>query len=292
MIIAPEEYIVIQIGFNKAGTTSLANLFSQSNYPSCHGFCSIDNGTNIGPIGRLFFNEYKENKNISLIPNFRYYGDFGVFLQEKQVHDIKFVNPSYHEIINSKHRTWYQVFDELYGNRILYLLNMRDINHWIKSRYFHHWKGHNLIEPAKEAMHFYWKEHTVKDVKILKLWRNLWYQYICNLLKYFKDNNMEQRLLIFDIEQDDINKLILFFNKFDINLNKLFMINDNHNTNKKHPKMYSVWLSRWNDIIERDSTFAVNYTNNDPFDNEYERVVHVCEVIASKNMSVSDYFSL
>ena len=47
-------------------------------------------------------------------------------------------------------------------------------------------------------------------------WKDLWYDYICNTWTYFQDNHMEDRLLIYNLDIDKIDKSTTFFADFDV----------------------------------------------------------------------------
>ena len=104
-------------------------------------------------------------------------------------------------------------------------------------------------------------EYENYQIPILNDWIILWYKYICGVLKYFNDHNLMDRLLVFDVEQDEIDKLIQFFAGFDFDLDATHW--------KKLRPTYPTkkWAKKWEDILLEYPKFRdtekIEYTNID-----------------------------
>ena len=91
------------------------------------------------------------------------------------------------------------------------------------------------------------------------------------------------RLVIFDIEYDKIDKLVEVFAKYDIQLNKKFY---------KHvfetPFADDQLHTEWNQIQFLYPQFAYNAT--DGFDNEWDRIQNVCNKPNTTDNIITDEF--
>ena len=59
------------------------------------------------------------------------------------------------------------------------------------------------------------------NILLLKSWKEEWYQYMCDVLYFFnfERSELSSDLLIFDIEQDDAQKIVDFAAGFGMHLN-------------------------------------------------------------------------
>lgn len=179
------------IGFNKTATRSLHNFFLNNGLKSIHW----DNNNlvkifenNIKNNNKLLTNGKTINKSVNSDCN---YEDAIVFSD--------MTNAS----LNKDAKDYYQLLDSDYPNS-KFILNIRDVNKWIKSRINH---------PGflKKQMNY----HKCSKEEIIIIWRNMYEKYILEVMEYFKDRNND--LCIFDIENDSIEKIISFLNKYSLN---------------------------------------------------------------------------
>ena len=133
------------------------------------------------------------------------------------------------------------------------ILNIRNITHWFKSKY--------LFSPSPRA------HGNDTDIDILNTMKMEWYQYHCRVIKDFQNKNISNNLLIFDIEHDDINKLITFFNSFNLSLNSE---TNQLRINKRR------WSQRmkWNNLIGKYP--QINQSDHDLKSTEIQRILHFC----------------
>ena len=118
------------------------------------------------------------NKNVRITS----YSDFGVYISDDNTKDILFLNDSYKMDKYGTYRTWYELLNNQYNEYDkLYILNIRNVNHWLKSRYLHN----NFVDRAKYAVNKTFNEN-IDDIQVLYRWKALWYKYHCNLLEYFQ----------------------------------------------------------------------------------------------------------
>eukprot|EP01083_Nonionella_stella_P041370 112177_1 len=109
-------FYIFQIGFNKAATRTLAHLFEQNDI---HSFHNKENGV---VLRGSMTKRYKKNEPLLMdfSDTYRYYGDFA----------------SYRLWQHTDAYLW-QLFVTQYPHS-KYILNIRNVNHWLKSRYLHY----------------------------------------------------------------------------------------------------------------------------------------------------------
>ena len=173
-------YKIFVIGFNKTGTRSLYNYFKDNKIPSIHWH----KGKLARVMKKILIKE-TTNERLRRISCFYRYG--GLPRQ------------------NYAHVTFFKEMEQQYPDA-KFILNIRDVENWIKSRNNH--------------------DNYTRDIcKILKMtkeelnekWRNDYKEHIENVISYFSDK--PNKLLVFDIEKDKIDKLNLFS---DLSLNSKF----------------------------------------------------------------------
>lgn len=177
---------VFQIGFNKCGTRSLFHLFKDSGVPSVH----YDGGK----IANSMFRHHKNNRPLIDLryKNIVFFSDMENVLIDK---------PIYVSL------NLYKKLDKQYPNS-KFILNIRDKKNWLKSRSVHK-EGEYLKENAKK--------NGVSEEEMIQIWSQEWDEHIKNVLLYFQ--NKPNKLLVFNIEKNKIDKLIHFFRPY-LKLNK------------------------------------------------------------------------
>lgn len=179
---------VFQIGFNKCGTDSICRLFKSSGYNAAHW--------EKGKLARTI--KYNFNNNIKIltgIENFTCYTDMDSTIDE-------FPNEAF---------KYFKEIDKQYpGSK--FILNIRNIDTWIESRIHHNPFGKNSTKKYSDLFQHHYGLKNIEEVK--EYWKNDWETHIKNVLEYFKDRPDD--LIVFNIETDNIDKLINFFNKFNI----------------------------------------------------------------------------
>ena len=75
------------------------------------------------------------------------------------------------------------------------------------------------IQQKKKYSDLFQEHYSLKNLEEVKeYWINDWETHIKNVLEYFKDRPDD--LIVFNIEIDNIDKLINFFNRFNIKLDE------------------------------------------------------------------------
>ena len=262
-----DKYLIFQIGFNKAGTTSLYQFFKQNGIASIH--FSPPKQEHTQTLSHIMFEQYINNKTIlshQLLCPYQYFGDFDVYIHnEEHGFHIKFLNDSYQF---GKYKHWFQVLNDEYP-KSLYILNIRPIKHWIRSKFTFCWSGcvatHILHQ---KEMHHQFHSH----IEILNGWKQLWYKYICYLIQYFISHSMMDRLIIFDIENDSYDKLMSFFAKYDILLDATVAIYKKKTT--KRGRAQQRQFRKWENITKTHPEFL-----DDEMDkNEYQNIADQCHI--------------
>ncbi len=172
---------VFQIGFNKCGTKSLMDFFVQNGYPSVHW----DNYK-----WDIHFKE-KQSNNQPLCDgadNIVFWSDIG-FVQRQ-----------------------FQIFAEQYPNS-KFIYNIRDVEKWIDSR-DRQYKKH----PKAFSDNFGFTTDNGLDSK--DYWKSEWLYHKKVIEEYFVGEK-SNRLLTFDIEKDNVNKIVEFLPELDFGNMKL-----------------------------------------------------------------------
>lgn len=177
-------YPIFQIGFNKCGTTSLHDFFVKNGYMSYHW----DNGK--------IANTIKENLNSNNI--LKSYSKNSFFCDIECVDELIFA------------QNYFKELSQCYPSA-KFILNTRDKNKWIKSRLLHNnktyvYKNNNIYS---ELLNIKSDESFLAD-----LWSRQWDFHIQKVKNFF---NNSDKLLVFDIEKDNVCKLIDFFKDLDLN---------------------------------------------------------------------------
>jgi hypothetical protein len=175
-------YKIFVIGFNKTGTRTLCNYFKHNNIPSIHW--------DKGRLARRMKKNYERGK-----PLMHGYDKYRVFTDMED-----------YPRQNYAHITFFKEMEQQYPDA-RFILNIRDVKKWITSRNNH--------------------DHYTRDIcKILKVtkeelnekWRKEYRDHKDNVISYFSDK--PNKLVVFDIEKDSIDKINSFFT--DLSLNNKF----------------------------------------------------------------------
>ena len=167
------------IGFNKTGTRTLYHYFRKNSIPSIHW----DNGRLAKQI------KYNYENGIKILTGYENY--------------IVFSDMEDKNNLNYAHVDYFREFDKMHPES-KFILNIRDVEKWIKSRNNH---GNYTEEICK-------KLNVTKEVLNQK-WREDYYNHKKNVINYFSDK--PNKLLIFNIEEDSIQKLNDFFPELQLN---------------------------------------------------------------------------
>lgn len=167
-----------QIGFNRCGTTSLADYFRRGGLRVAD--CKIDSGEFAGEYIALVMKRNTE----SALPLFSGLEEFDC------VTDAEYV--SEHEIEEGFKR-----FDIALAQypQMKFILNVRDIDDWVKSRL-----GFGSYAET------YAKFHDIDASEVVALWRNEWKSHFSRVLDIVPPG----RLLVLDIEKPDMAALSHF----------------------------------------------------------------------------------
>jgi len=177
---------VFFIGFNKTATTSFHKFFESNGYKSFHHSKVLDNEK------KYLGNTIRQNleKNIKLLHTIDAQDVYSDFCFCK--------NNVYFEA--NEH---FNLLDVQYPNSY-FVLQIRNENDWIKSRFNHRPKG---------LEYFYIRTMNALNINETKLevfWRKQRKKLHKKIIKYFKDS---RRFLIFDIDHDKIHKLTGFLQR-------------------------------------------------------------------------------
>jgi len=173
---------IFQIGFNRTATQSLRSLFLMSGFRAAHNVAYNHNLRKIMPIAEsMEINRSNNNKLLFGIENYNYYGDMEtVFLKRKMV------------------LQGYTLFERLdkENENSKFILNIRDVNKWIHSR----------LSFDKSYFKVYQRYYDLTEEEVIFFWVSHYNNHILNVKKYFQDK--PNKLIVFDIDKDKIDKLI------------------------------------------------------------------------------------
>ena len=201
---------IFQIGFNRCGTTTIHHFFEDNGLRSIHwARGSIAAGIEAARIegkpllhyvdgyqvycDMEFMREDHAEGYTSRRPFTKLYENLGEARIEKPIYAFEY----------------FRELDQQYpGSR--FILNTRDIDKWIMSRmnflhlgYFFCMHGDNFHDSQTE---------------LEKCWKNHWHTHLESVREYF--SGRPEALLEFDIEKDDLNKIISFFSNCDLDSSK------------------------------------------------------------------------
>jgi hypothetical protein len=149
--------------------------------------------------GHLALGMYENLKNDKKLlegkyEHYDYYGDMEAFFIKNN-----------EEICFYAHKDHYKLLDQQYPNS-KFILNIRNVDDWLKSRMKLYAKSCVGGDSNQNLIDFLKKYYRTDDLE--GLWRAHWINHIAEASVYFKYTN---RLLIFDIDQDEGKKIIDFF---------------------------------------------------------------------------------
>lgn len=158
---------IIQIGFNKCGTTSIDAFLRKAGFKTIHW--------DHGKIAKTI----KSNVENSL-PPLEGYEEYDC------LSDMEFVTNN--EFIYA-FMDYYQEIDKYYDD-VYFILNIRPYEKWIKSR---------LLHNSGTYLSRFISIRQSDEEGVISFWKNLWDKHLMGVCRYFKNKN---NCLVFDIEND------------------------------------------------------------------------------------------
>lgn len=187
-----------QIGFNKAGSTTLFKFFAKNHILSVHY------GLKNKPIADHMYANFINNRPLVE-------GEFDRFTAYFDMENIYFEKPLYIG------QSFFKELDAQYpGSK--FILNTRNKEAWITSRLRHE-------DPNKHLMYIdvMQTKYDMSREEVIAKWSRDWDEHHAAVLEYFKDR--PQDLLIFDIEKDSPVKIQEFFKDYfdlDVSLYEIY----------------------------------------------------------------------
>ena len=166
------------IGFNKTGTRTLHKYFAWNGIMSIHH--------SRGLLARTIHKNRNKRNMLGKFCIFKVYSDMEDVTEQ-----------------NYAHVTYFKKLDRKYPDS-KFILNIRNVDNWINSRNNH---GTYTQRCCKIL--------NLTKEEINKKWRNDFYNHKNNVIKYFSDK--PNKLLIFDIEKDSVQKINDFFPELQLN---------------------------------------------------------------------------
>ncbi len=189
---------IFQIGFNKCGSCSFMDLFgAYSNQKTIHW----DNGLLAQKIEyNIWSGEYLPLYGYE---EYKVFTDMECFIKQ-QDNSIKHI-----QIF----KDYFDILDINYPDSV-FILNTRNIDNWIKSR-LNHISPHNAIINDSSSKNIKYIDlykqiyNTNSTSDIIDIWTKQWREHHDAVKEYFTRN--PNRLIIYDIEKDNISKLRYYF---------------------------------------------------------------------------------
>lgn len=194
-----KNYIFI-IGFNKCATLTIHTFFIKNNLKSLHWLLD-DNKTQIDDIiinNKNKYNELIKNEHYSSVNLLDGIDAYDVFTDSEEI------------------RKNFKLLEKIYP-KAMFIFNIRDVNKWICSRLNHMEKTY-----TKYLNKVYNTNYTNEE--FIKIWKNDWIEHYNNVINYFA--NKKDKLLIYDNDKDNFNKIINFLPKFNLKYHDIHV----HNT--------------------------------------------------------------
>jgi hypothetical protein len=182
---------IFVIGFNKTGTRTIHRFFDKHNIKSIHW----DQGKIARTIKSNFdLMQNNNNCNVTLLGE---YDKYNVLCDMEDIEQDIYANEVYFKYLalaypNSK-----------------FILNIRNIENWIQSRLKHQ----NKI--LGNYADYLCKKYNLNILQLQEKWRRDFYTHINNVTTFF--STIPNRLVVFDIEKDNVDKLISFLPEYKLN---------------------------------------------------------------------------
>ena len=241
---------IFTIGFQFSGTMAIHSYFRKNRINSYH-YSIDDRGTKKKKMSRealsdcmtrnylhsvdlLSFVDETPCYALFCVEDYEHFSNFGLSSIMNKTDEL--TSQYMLEHIDAKYH-WYYILNEEYPKQFKYILNIRPVYKWLPSRY-------NLLHP--EGILRKVSRYNVNNItQLFTIWVNDWYRYICHCIDYFQ--SFPEQLLIFDIENDDITKLINFIemdNTFNVHLStngwtsKSSQVHTNRNSHQLYRDTY------------------------------------------------------
>lgn len=201
---------IFQIGFNRCGTTTIHRFFEDNGLRSIHwARGSIAAGIEAARI--------EEKPLLHYVDGYQVYCDME-FMREDHAGKYISKRPFIKLYENAKKTRiekpiyafeYFRELDQQYpGSR--FILNTRDIERWIRSRMEFLHSDYNFC-PHGDDVHD-------SHLELENCWRAHWHTHLRSVKEYFSE--WPEKLLEFDIETDGIDKIISFFDEYDLDSTK------------------------------------------------------------------------
>lgn len=183
---------VFFIGFNKTATTAFHRLFTDSGYRSIHHSARFEKKRKyLGDIIRK-----NKKSNLPLLKSIENYDAYSEML---------FCTPSvYYDAIKD-----YKLLHTQYKDGY-FILQTRNLDNWIKSRFNHKRNQNTFYAKAKHAL-------SMDNAQLEEYWRKEYFDHHNEVNNYFSNNS---KFLTFNIDEDNIIKLLHFLKlDYDLKIN-------------------------------------------------------------------------
>eukprot|EP01083_Nonionella_stella_P210696 762520_1 len=245
-------FYIFQIGFNKCATRSFTQFFRQNDIPSCH-YRRQDNRTG-HKLHYDMMQRYSQNTPllVDYYHEFMFYADFQAPSEGSRV------------------LVWQILFEQYPNSK--FILNIRDVHHWLRSRFMHFDEFTcGCFLPDWERVF----DETLSDVDVLNMWTQHWYTHHCGVIEWFEQHKKLHDLLIFDVENDSVNKITQFFNGTDLKLKSEYWehagVTLKMIKKKTSEEQQTNQTDKWNVIVDKYPILLLKDNKT-----EYQRIIDVC----------------
>ena len=173
---------IFVIGFNKTGTSTLHYYFKNNNIPSIHW------GDNNGNLAKRMKKNFDNNKKLlEGVDEYQCYTDMEC--QKPFIY---------------AHIEYFKLLHKQYP-KSKFILNIRDVDNWIKSR---------LKHKSGKYANYIMKKFKLNKQELINKWKNDFKIHVNNVINFFKNKG---NLLIFNIENDKPDIINKFINEYNLN---------------------------------------------------------------------------
>ena len=216
---ASAERRIFILGMNKCGTRSLHKFFRESDLPSIHH----DEGR---LARRIDENVLSGRPPIEGYDEFQVFSDMEVTIDESRPRELILA------------QRYFREFDAAYPGS-LFILNTRNIDNWIVSRFNHGSGAYPKIYLEKLRRRD--NDQSLDMVQLVEAWRADWNELHGSIREYFTDHD---RFLEYHIENDSSEKLVAFLESHSIQLKSKTLPHRGQSDRAKARRSRRRWYSR------------------------------------------------
>ena len=199
---------IFQIGFNRCGTSSFAYFFKKNGFRASHW----QNGT----VAAYIELARRENKPLlTYVDRYQVYTDMELMDLSRLSKKMFNRRPIARLLKTLDHERelqpvyayrYFKLLDQQYpGSK--FILNLRDVDKWVSSRF--------RFNKARYRSCLHGDHFHATEEELARCWKDDWNEHVEAVKGHFAERPGD--LLVFDIEKDNVEKIIEFFDMLNLN---------------------------------------------------------------------------